>query len=91
MSVRSLAPLRLVTLVAGGAALVSWAIALGQAMPRLLAGPLCSSRTDAFSFAGHCPACYVAVACSLAFLAALAMDARGRFFPRPQVAAQIVR
>lgn len=87
MSVRSPAPLSLVTLVAGGAALVSWATALAQAMPRLLAGPLCSSRADAFSFAGHCPACYVAAAFTLAFLGALVMDARGRLAPRAQIAA----
>lgn len=55
----------------GVAALVAWAVALQQSLPRMLAGPICSARGDAFVFAGHCPACYVAAALSIAFLASL--------------------
>lgn len=55
----------------GVAALVAWAIALQQSLPRMLAGPICSTRGDAFVFAGHCPACYVAAALSIAFVASL--------------------
>lgn len=66
----------LATLATGGAALTSWAFALAQAMPRLLAGPLCSSRSDAWSLAGHCPACFAAVGFSLAFLGLLAGERR---------------
>ena len=55
----------------GVAALVAWAVALQQSLPRMLAGPICSTRTDTLVFAGHCPACYVAVALSIAFLASL--------------------
>jgi len=47
----------------GVAALVAWAIALQQSLPRMLAGPICSARGDAFVFAGHCPACYVRPRC----------------------------
>ena len=54
------------------AALISWGIALGQALPRLLAGPLCSTRQDSFVLAGHCPACFVAVFLSLAFVVSVA-------------------
>ncbi|MFY8208812.1 MAG: hypothetical protein ACOVOE_05680 [Caulobacter sp.] len=49
--------------------LVSWAVALGEAAPRLLAGPLCTSSQDSWAFAGHCPACYVAAGFTLATLA----------------------
>lgn len=55
----------------GVAAVVAWAIALQQSLPRMLAGPICSTRGDAFVFAGHCPACYVAAALSIAFVASL--------------------
>lgn len=58
--VRNSAPL------AGALALVSWAVALGEAAPRLLTGPLCTSSQDAWAFAGHCPACYVAAGLTLA-------------------------
>jgi hypothetical protein len=55
----------------GLAALVAWAVALQQSLPRMLAGPICSTSGDAFVFAGHCPACYVAAALSIAFVASL--------------------
>ena len=67
--VRNSAPL------AGALALVSWAVALGEAAPRLLTGPLCTSSQDAWAFAGHCPACYVATALTLMALS-LAMGRR---------------
>ena len=54
---------------AGALALVSWAIALGEAAPRLLTGPLCASSQDAWAFAGHCPACYIAAGFTLATMA----------------------
>lgn len=60
----------------GVAALVAWAIALQQSLPRMLAGPICSARGDAFVFAGHCPACYVAAALSIAFVASLFLAGR---------------
>lgn len=60
----------------GVAALVAWAVALQQSLPRMLAGPICSARGDAFVFAGHCPACYVAVALSIGFLASLFLAGR---------------
>lgn len=60
----------------GLAALVAWAIALQQSLPRMLAGPICSARGDMFVFAGHCPACYVAAALSIAFLASLFLASR---------------
>lgn len=50
----------------GALALVSWAIALGEAAPRLLTGPLCTSSQDGLAFAGHCPACYVAAGLTIA-------------------------
>lgn len=53
------------------AALASWSVALWQALPRLMAGPLCSASSDTFSLAGHCPACFVAAFLSLTFLASL--------------------
>jgi hypothetical protein len=60
------------------ASLLSWSVALWQALPRLLAGPLCTTRQDAFSLAGHCPACFVAVSLTLAFLASLLAASRVR-------------
>ncbi len=60
----------------GVAALVAWAVALQQSLPRMLAGPICSARGDAFVLAGHCPACYVAAALTIAFLASLVLAAR---------------
>lgn len=66
--------------LSGALALVSWAIALGEAAPRLLTGPLCTSAQDSWAFAGHCPACYVAVGMTLA-AAGLALNA-GRRPPR---------
>lgn len=66
------APFRLIAPFAGATALVAWMIALAQALPRLMAGPLCSSRQDTFALAGHCPACFVAAALSIVFLASLA-------------------
>lgn len=53
------------------AAAASWMVALWQALPRLTAGPICSSSQDAWAFAGHCPACFVGAAFTLAFLASL--------------------
>lgn len=58
----------------------SWMVALWQAMPRLLAGPLCSSAQDTSVLAGHCPACALAVLSTLALLATLAVPPR--FAPR---------
>ncbi|PHY20151.1 hypothetical protein [Caulobacter sp. BP25] len=60
----------------GLAALIAWAIALQQSLPRMLAGPICSARGDMFVLAGHCPACYVAAALSIAFLASLFLASR---------------
>ncbi|HJV40487.1 hypothetical protein [Caulobacter sp.] len=62
---------RYVPPVTGLAALAAWFIALQQAMPRLLAGPLCSSQQDTWAFAGHCPACYVAALLTIVFLTSL--------------------
>ncbi len=64
---------RFIVPVVGATALVAWTIALAQALPRLLAGPLCSSRQDVWSMAGHCPACYVAAALTLVFGIGLAL------------------
>lgn len=61
--------------LSGALALVSWAIALGEAAPRLLTGPLCTSAQDSWAFAGHCPACHVAVGMTLAAVG-LALNAR---------------
>ncbi|MDG2521816.1 hypothetical protein P7B02_09705 [Caulobacter segnis] len=52
------------------ASLVSWGVALWQSLPRLMAGPICTSNNDLFAFAGHCPACFVAAG----FTAALAVN-----------------
>lgn len=71
-------PIRHLSSLLGAAALVSWAIALQQALPRLLAGPICSSRQDTWAFAGHCPACFVAAGLTAAFLASVAMGLRRR-------------
>lgn len=65
------AKLRLIVPLIGVSALVAWTIALGQALPRLMAGPLCSSRQDSSLLAGHCPACFVAAALTAAFMLAL--------------------
>lgn len=67
------------------AAVVSWTVAFWQAAPRLMAGPLCASPQDAFAFAGHCPACFVAAGFTLATLASLAAEFRiGRTHSRAQ-------
>lgn len=51
---------------------ISWALALWQAAPRLMAGPLCTAAQDPLGLAGpHCPACIVAVLSSLALVIAL--------------------
>jgi hypothetical protein len=71
-------PIRHLSSLLGAAALASWAIALQQAMPRLLAGPICSSSQDSWAFAGHCPACFVAAGLTVAFLGSLAMGLRRR-------------
>lgn len=80
-----ISPLRLGAFAFGGAAAISWAFALVQAAPRLLAGPLCSSSNDVWSLAGHCPACFVAAGFTLASLSLFAADQRAR------IAALIVR
>jgi len=59
-------------------ALASWSVALVQALPRLLAGPLCTSRQDGLAFAGHCPACFVAAAFTLALMVHLVARFRSR-------------
>jgi len=71
--------------IIGAAALFGWVIAYGEAMPRLAAGPLCSSRDDLFTLAGHCPACGVAAALTLAFVASAAL------LRRPALPARSVR
>lgn len=71
-------PIRHLSSLLAVAALTSWAIALQQALPRLLAGPLCSTRQDAWAMAGHCPACFVAASLTIATLASLAMGLRRR-------------
>jgi hypothetical protein len=71
--------------IIGVAALFGWLIAYAEAMPRLAAGPLCSSRDDLFTLAGHCPACGVAAFLSLAFVASAAL------MRRPSPAAAPVR
>ncbi len=61
------------------AAMVSWGVALWQAAPRLMAGPICSSAQDISVLAGHCPACPAALVVSLALVTSLALrwrDAR---------------
>lgn len=70
---------RLIAPFSGATALVAWTIAFAQALPRLMAGPLCSSRQDSWALAGHCPACFVAAALTIVFLASLVAS-------RPQVA-----
>ena len=67
---------RQTTPLLAAAALSSWAVALWQALPRLTAGPICSAQQDAFSLAGHCPACFAAAFLSMAFLASLALSVR---------------
>lgn len=59
--------------ILGAGALSAWLVAYVVALPRLLAGPLCASPRDAFTLAGHCPACGVAAALTLAFVASLAL------------------
>jgi hypothetical protein len=71
-------PIRHLSSLLAAAALASWLIALQQALPRLLAGPICSSSQDNWAFAGHCPACFVATGLTAAFLASLAMGLRRR-------------
>lgn len=58
--------------IIGAAALFGWVIAYAEALPRLAAGPLCSSRDDLLTLAGHCPACGVAALLTLAFIASAA-------------------
>lgn len=69
--------------IIGVAALFGWLIAYGEAMPRLAAGPLCSSRGDLFTLAGHCPACGVAAALTLAFIASATLLRRPTLASRP--------
>ncbi len=79
---------RQIPILLAAAALASWGVALWQAIPRLLAGPLCTSRQDAFSLAGHCPACFAAAFLSLAFLASLIAAARAN---RPALSVAVIR
>ena len=74
------AKFRFIAPLMGVTALVAWTVALGQALPRLLAGPLCSGRQDAWALAGHCPACFVAAALTLLFGISLVL-ARGQAAP----------
>jgi hypothetical protein len=74
------AKFRFIAPLMGATALVAWTIALAQALLRLLAGPLCSSRQDAWSLAGHCPACFVAAALTIAFATSLVL-ARNEVVP----------
>lgn len=76
MSTQPAAPLRYIPALAGVAAIASWAVAVGQALPRLMAGPLCTSQQDAWALAGHCPACFAAVGFTLAFVTSLALQRR---------------
>lgn len=69
--------------IIGVAALFGWLIAYAEAMPRLAAGPLCSSRDDLLTLAGHCPACGVAAALTLAFVASAALLRRPALAARP--------
>ncbi|MFC4444035.1 hypothetical protein [Caulobacter henricii] len=62
-------------------AVFSWGVALWQAAPRLLAGPICSSAQDLSVLAGHCPACPATVLASLALMTSLAL--RWRDLRRP--------
>lgn len=55
------------------ASAISGAAALWRCLPRLTAGPICSSSQDVLAFAGHCPACFVAAGFILAFLASVAI------------------
>jgi len=71
------APWRRIAILTGLGASVGWATAFIQALPRLTAGPLCTTRDDVFALAGHCPACFVAAGLSLAFLGSVLM-ARGQ-------------
>lgn len=83
---------RYLTPATGIAAVVTWAIALQQAMPRLMAGPLCSTRQDTWVLAGHCPACYVAALLTVAFLASLLVAQRdSRRAAHAVLATQVVR
>jgi len=75
MSTKLVTPLRSLAPIAAAGALAAWSVALFQALPRLMAGPLCSGRQDVWSMAGHCPACYVAAALTLILLASLASPA----------------
>lgn len=59
---------RAIATALGAAALASWMIVLIQALPRWTSGPLCAARGDMLSWAGHCPACWPALAFSLMFL-----------------------
>lgn len=71
-------PIRHLSSLLCAAALASWLIALQQALPRLLAGPICSSSQDSWAFAGHCPACFVAAGLTVAFLTSVVMGLRRR-------------
>lgn len=56
---------RIGAFLAAALAIVSWAIALGEAVTRFAVGPLCSASQDAWAPLSHCPACIVAVATTL--------------------------
>lgn len=83
MSTEIQARARIGALLAAAVAIVSWATALGEAVQRLAAGPLCSVRQDAWAPLNHCPACFVAV---VATLLSLTLWGRMRAADRPKPA-----
>jgi len=83
MSTTFQAHARIGAFLAVAIAMVSWAIALGEAVQRLAAGPLCSARQDAWAPLDHCPACFVAL---VATLLSLTLWGRMRAADRPKPA-----
>lgn len=67
-------------------AVFSWGVALWEAAPRLLAGPICSSAQDLSVLAGHCPACPAAIMASVALMTSLALRWRDLRRPVPLAA-----
>lgn len=76
MSAKVQSALRQLTPVLGLSSILAWEVAAWQALPRLTAGPLCSNAQDIAVLAGHCPACYLAVALSVAFLTSAVVHRR---------------
>lgn len=68
MSAKVQSVLRQITPVLGLCSILAGEVAIWQALPRLTAGPLCSSAQDIAVLAGHCPACYLAAGLTTAFL-----------------------